>query len=118
MEDDIMHIDSYNFGHIVIDGRSYHHDLLIWPGQIKSDWWRLEGHLLQTPDVYEALAAKPQVLVVGKGLPGNMEVDRALAAHLKDQGIELIALPTREACQVINRLAGQRRLAAALHLTC
>jgi hypothetical protein len=27
-------------------------------------------------------------------------------------------MPTREACRVINSLAGKRRLAAALHLTC
>ncbi|MBM4295046.1 MAG: hypothetical protein FJ126_09130 [Deltaproteobacteria bacterium] len=113
-----MHIDRFDFGHIVIDGKSYRQDLLIWEGRIKSDWWRLEAHLLQLPDVHEALAARPQVLVVGQGQPGRLEVDRSLAAYLKEQGIELIALPTREACQVINRLAGQRRLAAALHLTC
>jgi len=113
-----MHIDSYEFGHIVIDGKSYRQDLLIWPGRILSDWWRAEGHLLQIVDVYEALAANPQVLVVGMGQPGRMQVDPALAAHLKDQGVELIALPTREACQFINRLEGKRRLAAALHLTC
>lgn len=113
-----MHIDSYDFGHIVIDGKSYRQDLLIWPERIQSDWWRVEAHLLQVADVYEALAANPQVLVVGMGQPGRMQVDPALAAYLKEQGIELIALPTREACQTINRLAGRRRLAAALHLTC
>ena len=114
----MMHIDRYDFGHIVIDGKSYHRDLLIWPGQIRSDWWRAEAHLLQVADVAEAMAAQPQVLVVGQGQPGRMEVDRALAAYLRDLGIELIALPTLEACQVINRMAASRRLAAALHLTC
>jgi hypothetical protein len=113
-----MHIDRYEFGHIVIDGKSYRQDLVIWPGGMLSDWWRGEAHLLQIADVHEALAAGPQVLVVGMGQPGRMQVDPALAAYLQEQGIELIALPTREACQVINRLAGQRRLAAALHLTC
>jgi len=115
---DKMHIDSYEFGHIVIDGAAYRQDLLIWPGHIKSDWWRAEGHLLQIADVFEALTANPQVLVVGTGQPGHMRVDPALAAHLQDQGIELVVKPTREACQVINQLTGQRRWAAALHLTC
>ncbi len=64
-----MHINSYEFGTIVIDGRIYRADLLIWPGHIKTDWWRLEGHLLQLPDVLEALAAAPQVLVVGTANP-------------------------------------------------
>jgi len=113
-----MHIDSYDFGHIVIDGVSYRQDLLIWPGQIKKDWWRQEAHLLQVADVAEALAAGPEVLVVGMGNPGRMQVDQALAAYLKDKGIDLVAVPTQEACRLINAMAGKRRLAAALHLTC
>jgi hypothetical protein len=113
-----MHVDSYDFGHIVIDGVSYRQDLLIWPGNIKTDWWRRESHLLQLDDLAEALAANPEVLVVGMGQPGRMQVDRSLAAFLKDRGIDLVAVPTKEAGRVINSLAGKRRLAAALHLTC
>jgi len=113
-----MHIDGYEFGHLVIDGQSYRQDLLIWPGHIKSDWWRREGHLLQLDDVAEALAADPQVLVVGTGNPGNLRVDPDLAAYLQERGIDLVIKPTREAVPVINDLAGRRRLAAALHLTC
>ena len=79
-------------------------DLLIWPGQIKSDWWRREGHLLQLADVAEALAAEPQVLVVGTGEPGQMRLDPELVAYLQDKGVELVARPTREACRVINEL--------------
>jgi hypothetical protein len=113
-----MHIDRYEFGLIVIDGVLYSQDLLIWPGHIKKDWWRLEGHLLQLPDVAEALAANPQILVVGKGQPGRLQVDWELAAYLRDKGIELVEAPTKQACLVINAEAGRRRLAAALHLTC
>jgi hypothetical protein len=113
-----MHIDSYEFGLICIDGQKFRNDVLIWPGQIKSDWWRQEGHLLQLADVAEALAATPQVFVVGQGSPGHMQVDSALAAYLRDKGVDLMVFPTKQACQVINELAPKRRLAAALHLTC
>jgi hypothetical protein len=113
-----MHIERYEFGLIVIDGQSFKNDLLIWPDRIKSDWWRQEAHLLQLGDVAEALAANPQVLVVGQGEPGKMQVDPALSAYLRDRGVELLVHPTREACRVINNLSGTRRLAAALHLTC
>lgn len=113
-----MHIDNFESGLIVIDGQTFRNDLLLWPGQIKSDWWRRESHLLQLEDVAEALAAAPQVLVVGCGVYGRLEVDPALAQHLKAQGIELMAQPTPEAVRSINDLAGKRRLAAALHLTC
>jgi len=113
-----MHIDRYEFGLIVIEGQTFKNDVLIWPGRIKGDWWRHEAHLLQLDDVAEALATDPQVLVVGQGEPGRMQVDPALAAYLKDRGGELLDHPTREACRVINGLSGARRLAAALHLTC
>jgi hypothetical protein len=113
-----MHIDHYDFGAIVIDGETFRNDLLIWPGRIKSNWWRREAHFLQLDDVAEALTANPQVLVVGMGAYGRMEVDPALAAYLQDQRVDLRAHPTREACQMINDLSGRRRLAAALHLTC
>lgn len=113
-----MHIDRYDFGHIVIDGVSYRQDVLLWPGGLNSNWWRRHSHLLVLEDVAEALAARPEMLVVGQGQPGRLEVDPALAAYLKERGIELVVLPTREACRVINSLAGKRRLAAALHLTC
>jgi hypothetical protein len=113
-----MHVESYEFGLIVIDGKTFRQDILCWPGGLNSNWWRQEAHLLQLADVAEALAAGPEVLVVGMGQPGRMEVDKGLADYLKDKGIELKALPTREACRLINQLAGKRRLAAALHLTC
>ena len=113
-----MHIDHYEFGAIVIDGHTYRNDLLLWPGQIKTDWWRQEGHLLQLVDVTAALDANPQVLVVGLGAYGRMEVDAGLRDYLQQHGIDLIAKPTPEAVPVINELSGKRRLAAALHLTC
>jgi hypothetical protein len=113
-----MHIDRYEFGLIVIDGQTFKNDLLIWPGQIKADWWRKEAHLLQLDDVAAPLAANIQVLVVGMGEPGKMQVDPGLAAYLRDQGIDLRAHTTGEACRVINDLSGKRRVAAALHLTC
>jgi hypothetical protein len=113
-----MHIDSYEFGAVTIDGRSYRTDLLIWPGRLKHDWWRQEAHLLQLPDVAEALAAAPRVLVVGTGAYGRMELDPELVSYLREEGIELVARPTGEACQRLNELEGKGLLAAALHLTC
>lgn len=113
-----MHIERYSFGEIVIDGVTYRQDLLIWPDHIKKDWWRRESHLLQLEDVAEALAADPEVLVVGTGSPGRLQVDPALALYLRNKNIHLLAVPTQEACRLINAMSGKRRLAAALHLTC
>jgi hypothetical protein len=113
-----MHIDSYEFGRIVVDGRAYNQDLILSPDGIQDSWWRLEGHLLQIPDVAAVLAAGLEVLIVGKGQPGKMLVDTALVNYLKENRIELIEVPTTQACSTYNSLAGKRKVVAALHLTC
>jgi hypothetical protein len=113
-----MHIDSYEFGRMVIDGRAYSQDLILLPDGIQDSWWRQEGHLLQIDDVAAVLAAKPEVLIVGQGDPGKMQVDPALAQYLQENRIELLAMPTAPACTTFNSLAGQKKVAAAFHLTC
>ena len=34
-----MNIDSYFFGRMVIDGKTYQSDLIIYPEKIDSSWW-------------------------------------------------------------------------------
>ena len=113
-----MHIDSYEFGRIVVDGRAYSQDLILLPDEIQDSWWRQESHLLQIADLSGVLAANPEVLIVGQGQPGKMQVDAALADYLKENRIELLAMPTAQACTTFNALAAKRKVAAALHLTC
>jgi hypothetical protein len=113
-----MHIDSYEFGRIVVDGRAYTQDLILLPEGIQDSWWRQEGHLLQVGDIAGALAGKLEVLIVGQGQPGRMQVDADLVQYLQEKGIELMAMPTDRACTTFNSLTGKRKVAAALHLTC
>ncbi|MCG2675765.1 hypothetical protein L6304_01045, partial [bacterium] len=47
---------------MVIDGKEYTNDLIIYPDHIQSSWWRKEGHRLDTEDIKEILEAKPEVL--------------------------------------------------------
>jgi hypothetical protein len=111
-------IDSYEFGSIVIDGRSYTSDVIVLPDRILDTWWRNEGHELCPADVWEVVQAKPQVLVVGTGYFGRLEVLPETEEYLTKRGIELRVEKTAEACQVYNRLSASRKTAAALHLTC
>lgn len=113
-----MHIDSYEFGRIVVDGRTFTQDIILLPDEIQDSWWRQEAHRLQLADIPAVLTAQPEVLIVGQGQPGRMQADPELSRYLQSQGIELLAVPTAQACQTYNTLAGNRRVAAALHLTC
>lgn len=114
-----MHIDSFAFGRMVVDGRAYGSDLRIFPdGRIADNWWRRRGHGLVMADIEDLVTAAPEVLVIGTGVNGRLRPDPALAAALADRGIELTAGPNAAAVAAFNRLAGRRRVAAGFHLTC
>jgi hypothetical protein len=112
------HIDSYRFGHLVVDGRAYSKDLIILPDRIIANWWRKEGHALLPADLEEVLAARPNLLVVGQGTPGRMIVTAEARQSLELAGIDLVAQPTERACKTYNALCQKKAVAAALHLTC
>jgi len=114
-----MHIDSYQFGKIVIDGTAYNSDCLILGGSVKANWWRKQGHLLTPEDLETVIAVKPSILIVGCGAFGLMKVSEDIGQLFVEHGIELFKANTNKAVEKFNELAGQgEKIAAALHLTC
>lgn len=113
-----MEIDSYSFGRIVINGKTYTSDVIIYPNRVDAAWWRKEGHLLQLADLAEALQAKPDVLVIGTGYAGVMRVPRETVDRIAAKGIEVKVERTAKAVEVYNDLEGATSVIAALHITC
>ena len=114
-----MHIDSYQFGKIVIDGKSYNSDLIILGDTVQSDWWRQQGHSLSADDLKTVLKAKPSVLVVGCGASGLMDIPGQTRQALKKRNIQLEAFDSYKAVQEFNEFSEAGvNVAAALHLTC
>lgn len=114
----IPRIESYHFGEIVIDGVKYQDDVIIFPDQVMSNWWRKSGHSLSLKDLDAVFKAQPDVLIVGIGAQGRMQIPSTTSQKIEELGINLIALRTNEACEEFNRLAQGRSVIAALHLTC
>ena len=113
-----MRIDSYRFGKIVIDGKAYSKDVLILPDKVISPWWRAVGHSLSPADLAEALGAEPEVIVIGTGAMGAMDVPEETVRYLKDMDIEVVIMKTGAAKDEFNRVSQDRRAVAAFHLTC
>jgi hypothetical protein len=111
-------IDSYDFGRIVINGRRYTTDLIVFPDHVKDGWWRKEGHSLHIKDLDEAVQEEPEVLIVGTGYSGLMKIPAETREYIESKGIELIAQRTAEACKTFNSLVKSKKVVAALHLTC
>ena len=114
-----MHIDSYQFGKIVIDGTAYNSDCLILGESVQAHWRRKQGHLLTAEDLEPIIAAKPATVVVGCGASGLMKISDDIGQVLREHGIELFTANTHKAVARFNELTGEgQNVAAALHLTC
>jgi hypothetical protein len=114
-----MHVDSYQFGNVVVDGTAYNSDCLIFGDSVHSGWWRKRGHLLSVEDLQAVIAAGPSVIIVGCGASGMMKIPEETRQTLQEEGIELIALDKHMAVARFNELAEKNEnVVAALHLTC
>lgn len=114
-------IESYDFGVMVISGKRYTTDLIVYQGKVFDGWWRKEGHRLYVEDLARIFSfePKPQVLVVGTGFSGLLKVSKDVEEALKSHEIQLIAQPTKDAVQTFNKiLVSGKRVAGAFHLTC
>lgn len=111
-------IDSYGFGMIVVNGKKYYSDVIIYPNEVYSQWWRKEGHLLVPEDLEKAIDAKPEILIVGTGSLGMVKVSPSTQQCIESQGIQLRIELTQDACQIYNQVFQFKRAVAALHLTC
>lgn len=112
-------IESFSFGRMVLDGRTYTSDIIIHAdGRIVDSWWREKGHILSFRDIEPVIAEEPDMLVAGTGANALMEPDARLIRILAEAGIDFVALPTVQACERFNELHSSRRVAGCFHLTC
>lgn len=111
-------IEAYQFGEIRISGKNYHNDVIVYPDHIDSKWWRKQGHALDVDDIKDVIDAKPDVIIVGTGQPGMMRVSEETLARIRGLKIEIMVMPTEQACKEFNRIASEKIAIACLHLTC
>lgn len=113
-----MHIDDYSFGRIVIDGKTYTSDVIVYPARVNPSWWRKEGHYLREEDLADVAAEAPDVVVVGTGNSGVMEVPRKTVSFLESRGIRVFVEKTGKAVDTFNKQQGAGKVVGAFHLTC
>ena len=111
-------IDSYHFGHIVINGKEYNSDVIVFPNRVKDHWWRKSGHGLAIKDIEEIIESRPEVLIIGCGADEMLKIPQETRDYIQQQGIELVACDTKKACEIYNGLCKKRQVTIGLHLTC
>ena len=111
-------IDQFEFGVIVIDGKSYESDVIIFPDGAVEQWQHKGEHVLRPQDVDKVINAEPEAVIIGLGTVGNLKVRPKAEKRLQEAGIEVMAYRTNKACETYRELRNQRKVAAVLHITC
>jgi hypothetical protein len=110
------------FGQIRIEGERYDHDVVIDAGRVsrrhKGPSKGLRGHFGHTPlSMAEEIPWGGRRLIVGTGANGRLPIAPEVQAEAKRRGIEIEALPTRDACRLLADLR-PKDVYAILHVTC
>jgi hypothetical protein len=122
-------IQAFSWGRFVVSGQEHAKvggakvgkgkDIFLVGRKVRK-WKEREGHTLTRAMVERALGRGVEVLVIGNGVYGRVQVGPEVIAHLEAGGIsEVHVLGTPDACKLYNELhrAG-RRVALLAHGTC
>ena len=114
-----MKLSDYQFGKLNIEGAAVTTDVIVFTDRYEDHWWREQGHELQIKDLQSIVEFHPDILVVGTGYFGRMQIPPETRDYLQQRGIQLIYARTSDAIKQFNQLQQQcAKAVAALHLTC
>jgi hypothetical protein len=111
-------IEHCSFGRITIQGKAYTFDVVIFPERVDLSWLRREGHFLHMDDLKSVVHARPEVIVIGTGYYGRMQIPNDVLVNLGTRGIEVHVAKTPEAVDLFNEISSRKKTVACLHLTC
>lgn len=113
-------IDNYQFGHIIIDSKSYNYDIWIDLSGKVNKWQRKGSHVIGKEDVEMAVEKeRPEILIIGTGAYGAAKVLDEAKKFLASQNIEVMIKMTGEAAESYNKFKKEnKKVAVLLHLTC
>jgi hypothetical protein len=109
-------IDSVSYGEIVIQGKTYYSDMVL--------WWNGENallektHIIDTPLLEKILKKGPDSVVVGTGIKGTVKILPGVREKLEKRHVKLFVDKTGNAAEIYNGLvACGKRPAAVMHVT-
>ncbi len=101
------------FGEVEIDGQRYDYDVVIDRGRVrkrkKKPSRRYSDEYGHTPlSAEEDIPWGGRRLIIGTGVQGRLPVMAEVYAEADRRGVEVVAVPTREACRLISGWASSR----------
>lgn len=116
-------IDELIFGSIVVEGKKYRRDILIFAdGTVKkrkSGFLMFGSHKIKKQELEELSQGQPEIIIVGTGTNGAARVVPEVESWAKGKNLSLLVQPSYDAVARLNELGEQKKKVAALiHITC
>ena len=116
-------IDKLSFGSIVIDGKKYSQDVLIFAdGTVKKrrgGFLIFGSHNIKKEEIQELAQDAPQTIIIGTGTNGKARIAAEVANWAKEKNLNLLVQPSHEAVARLNELSEQgKKVVALIHITC
>ncbi|UXD21643.1 hypothetical protein IPA_06175 [Ignicoccus pacificus DSM 13166] len=121
-------IDSVSFGEVIVKGKSYHHDVVIyWDGTTRKrdkepskKYKSLYGHTpLSREEIEKYLKEGVEVVVIGTGIYGALPIMEGAKKLLEEKGISYVTLPSPKAIERFNELVEEgKKVLGIIHITC
>jgi hypothetical protein len=110
------------FGIVELDGQRYERDIVVDRGAVthrnkaaSKPLRALYGHTPLT--LAEGIPWDCRQLIVGTGADGALPILDEVREEAARRGVELVALPTQEACRLLSK-SRAKDVVAVLHVTC
>lgn len=115
-------IVSIAWGGMEVAGLGVGKDFKLYPGGGREWDWSETGTRhqpgIQPADVEELLTHGATVVVLSQGMDLRLHVDPATLAYLRERGVQVHILETKQAVKVYNELAKQVPVGGLFHSTC
>jgi len=115
----MVKINSTEFGSITIDGKKYRSDVTVnWEGKVK-EVESESRHLISEKEFFDLVFERPEIIVIGTGASGLMEISPEVLNFAKKKKIEIISMLTSQAIKKFNQLVeAGKKVVAYMHVTC
>lgn len=118
------YINSTKFGEIIIDGKKYQQVLIVGDSVEERDSQRLEKlfnttHKIAEWEINSLLKENPEMILIGTGQDGMLEISKDLLKKAEKAGIEIMADFTSKIVEIYNeKIKAGKQVNALIHTTC
>lgn len=114
-----VRINSTEFGSITINNKKYNNDVVVSYKDLVKEGKLQIRHLISKRELVFLLEEEPNVIVIGTGQEGCLQVSSDVFNFSEQKGIEVLSSTTPEAIKKFNQLyASGKRVVGYMHVTC